>query len=186
MNFKYDVETKTGVATATAPQSTPIVLTPGIVEQVAITFPAGCAGLVGLRVLRGLFQVWPLTSGEWYISDNFTIVQPDSHKVEEGADRFRVETYNTDTKYDHTLHVRFSIALPETLTAQMVALLEERLPVDLPDLVSAVTEIRGHSGQSVEIMRDELIPILQGSLKAQQKLLAQSYDKMTLKEILNL
>jgi len=184
MNFKYDVSVDAGPA-ETSYTDKSIVLTPGKVEQLSITFPAGCMGLVGLRILRGLFQVWPLTSTDWYIADDFTIVIPCSQIIKDGADRFRIEVYNEDTKYPHTLHVDFSIILPDTISERILELLNERLPAGIENLIAAGFGIQGDVGETIEIMRDELIPILQASLQAQQKLLERDYSDMSMKELLN-
>lgn len=108
MLYKYEVEIPSGTTEA-APSETTVNLVSGVVDQVMIEFPAGCAGLVGTRILQGLFQVWPLTSGEWFVTDNFTIVFPEHFVLEPGQVLLRIETYNIDDTYDHTLSFRFSV-----------------------------------------------------------------------------
>ncbi len=108
MLYKFEVEIPSGT-TEVAPKETTVNLVSGIVDQVMIEFPAGCAGLVGARILQGLFQLWPLTSGEWFVTDNFTIVFPEHQVLKPGEERLRIETYNTDDTYDHTLSFRFSV-----------------------------------------------------------------------------
>ena len=101
---------------ASTTQSSPvrerIHLTAGVIHKVEIEFPAGCAGLVGARILHREFQLWPLTPGEFFVTDNFTISFPSQFHLNEEPFVLTVEAYNEDTTYDHTLSFRFAVAEP--------------------------------------------------------------------------
>lgn len=112
MLYKYDVCVAGGLPhpwPKLAPLELKANLASGVVSQVMIEFPAGCAGLVGCRISRGLFQLWPLTAHEWFISDDFTVDFKEELVLDEGPCILRIEAYNEDDTYDHTLKVSFSI-----------------------------------------------------------------------------
>ena len=149
MQYKFAIETPSGTE-RTSPKETKINLVSGIVDQVMIEFPAGCAGLVGVRVLQGLFQLWPLTSGEWFVTDNFTVVFPEHFELPQPANQLRVETYNEDDTYDHTIDIAFTISAiaPDPLrqVAEIMAKREREAPPVTADQVIpiglAVAEIQ--------------------------------------------
>lgn len=116
----YNVALKIPAATT---RETPIReiarLTSGEIDQVSISFPAGCHGLVGVRVLHREFQLWPLTPGAWFITDDFTIRFPGRFELDDEPFELNVEGYNDDTKHPHTIAFRFSLVsgaiLPEAI-----------------------------------------------------------------------
>lgn len=110
-----------------SPMRTDIELAVGVVTRVSLSFPAGCAGLVGLRVRDGLHQVWPLTHGEWFITDNFTIDFPEKRFLTKGAKTYTVESFNRDTHYEHTVTVQVHVAQDEPDTLAQVAQILEAL-----------------------------------------------------------
>ncbi len=156
--------------TVTVPAETPrsepieqkVALTAGVVDQLMVHFPAGCAGLVGLRVLRGSFQIWPLVTDEWFVSDDHTIIFPDNLPLTPGTDVLSIEAYNEDTVNDHALTVSFSVNIP---TEDMMWLVVEKLDqllakdISLPakqlrELLQTMGEIRGE----LFTIRNDLLP----------------------------
>jgi len=146
----YKEEITTPINTArTSPMRTELELAVGVVSRVSLSFPAGCAGLVGLRVLDGLLQLWPLTPGEWFITDNFTIDFPENRFLTNGAKTYTVESFNEDTHYAHTISLQVHVAEPSVdPTAQVRQILEalesaaaDSNQVVLPALTLAMTDI---------------------------------------------
>jgi len=105
----------------TVPKNTPkespveqmVRLTAGVVEKVEITFPSGCAGLVGLRILRGGHVVWPTSPGEWFVSDDYTISFPERYPILDEPLELRLQAYNLDDTYNHTPVVRLAVKTEE-------------------------------------------------------------------------
>ena len=99
------------------PESSPhevnVRLTVGVIERVEITFPAGCAGLVGLRILHREHVVWPTSPDEWFVTDDYTIQIHEHYMLTEGDQHLKIQTYNLDDTYDHTLIVRFEVRVPK-------------------------------------------------------------------------
>ena len=97
---------------------TPLEVTKGLVYKVEFYFPPGSAGLMGLAVFDGLFQVWPSTVGEFFVSDDETISFDDMFLMESEPFEFQCYTYNLDDTYDHVLGVRVGLVLKEVFQAR--------------------------------------------------------------------
>uniref|UniRef100_A0A6H1ZPA0 Uncharacterized protein n=1 Tax=viral metagenome TaxID=1070528 RepID=A0A6H1ZPA0_9ZZZZ len=95
-----------------------MIVTRGLVYRVEFQFPAGCAGLAGVIVTDGGFQVWPSTLGKWFATDNFTIGFDDMYL--KGSDPFQFDFwgYNLDDTYDHTIYSRIGLADREIFQAR--------------------------------------------------------------------
>lgn len=84
----------------------------GILKQVSVYFPWGCAGLVGVRILHYEHQLYPTNPDEWFIGNEIYIVFADDYLIDQGSGDFKVEAYNEDDFYDHTPIVSFNIVVP--------------------------------------------------------------------------
>lgn len=108
-------------ASITTPKNTPVTslkktilrLTKGLVYKVEFHFPSGSAGLMGLAVFDGLYQVWPSSAGEFFVSDNETIRFDDLYLKEAPPYEFQIYTYNTDDTYNHVANVRVGLVSKE-------------------------------------------------------------------------
>jgi len=165
----------------TVPKNTPkespveqmVRLTAGVVEKVEITFPAGCAGLVGLRILRGGHQVWPTSPGEWFVSDDYTISFPEHYEILDEPLELRIQAYNEDTSYDHTPVVRFAVKAVEfdllAFIAQQVWELNQKPPpisrTEVRKIIEAIGTIDGNlyglRQADIQMLADYLHAILQ-------------------------
>jgi len=104
------------------PKSNPahsvLEVTNGLVYRVEFQFPAGCAGLAGIVVLDGGYQVWPSTLGNWFATDNFTIAFDDMYLKYISPYQFDFYGYNLDDTYDHTIYCRIGMADKEIFQAR--------------------------------------------------------------------
>lgn len=123
--FEYTVPANTSKA---SPMVETMKLSPGTVEKVDISFPAGCGGLVGVRINRGLFQLWPLTVGEWFITDDFTVSFPGTFADLERPYLLTFTAYNVDDTYDHTITVQIAIEISVEYVKQLVELVTTGFP----------------------------------------------------------
>lgn len=81
------------------------------VTRILLTFPPGCAGLVGIRIEHGGSQVYPLTKNTWFIFDDYTLeVDPTGQGT---SGQWHVAGYNTDL-YPHTIQSYFFYNLADT------------------------------------------------------------------------
>lgn len=102
----------------TALKKTTLNVTKGLVYKVEFYFPSGPAGLMGVAVFDGLFQVWPSSVGEFFVSDDETISFDDMYLKEAGPYEFQCYTYNEDDTYAHSVSVRVGLVLKEVFQAR--------------------------------------------------------------------
>jgi len=97
---------------ATNPASVRLRLTVGKVSHAFISFPAGCQGLVGTRVMRGGHQLWPVMPGEWFVTDDFVVPIQESYRILDEPLNLVFEGYNVDETYDHTITLQLDLLEP--------------------------------------------------------------------------
>jgi len=95
-------------------------VTRGLVYRVEFSFPSGPAGLMGVAVFDGLFQLWPSTVGEFFASDGETIAFDDMYLKEAAPYQFDIYTYNTDDTYPHSVAVRIGLVSKEVFLARFM------------------------------------------------------------------
>lgn len=104
------------LTTASEPVSQELLVHPGTVEQVEISFPAGCAALVGLKVFYWEHQIWPTNLEEDFRGDGELIRFAEDFELPGPPFRFRLVATNEDDTYQHQLLVRLKVApLGDTL-----------------------------------------------------------------------
>ena len=148
----------------TAPSGTPVSqpvsdrlrLTVGTITAAYISFPAGCAGLVGARVFRGGHQLWPLMGASWLVTDDFTIkIDEALYLIDEPLDLV-LEVYNTDTHYDHTVTLQLDLIEPFADPIALLGEIADRLAVGQ---VSGGSETPAAVQQAIVDIRDILFII---------------------------
>lgn len=77
----------------------------GIISKLWFEFPRGCAGLAGVQLWRGPYQLFPLPEGVWLRSDNSILNFNFSHAVTEEPFEIEIRGYNVDTIFVHTLWI---------------------------------------------------------------------------------
>jgi len=95
-------------------------VTKGFVYRVEFEFPAGCAGLVHVVVLKGGFQLWPSTLGRSFHTDNYTIAFEDSYLIEWEPFVFSLYGWNEDDTYPHTIGVRIGVVSSNMFIARFL------------------------------------------------------------------
>ena len=86
----------------------------GVISNMWITFPAGCAGLVKLRIYHEGHPFVPVNADNYLRGDNVTFQFPVMFEITEEPMALTVEAWNEDATYDHTVDVLFLI-LPKAL-----------------------------------------------------------------------
>lgn len=76
----------------------------GYVIQEFLTFPDGCAGLVGCRVVMREHVIWPSSPDSWFINNNYTYSFADPLDLLVDSEVLRIEGYNEDKVFPHTLY----------------------------------------------------------------------------------
>lgn len=88
---------------------TPIKVNKGVIYQVWVDFPPGCAGLVKLRVYHEGHPFLPVNKDNYLRGNAYVYKLPVYHEVRESPSILIVEGWNEDDTYDHTIQVVFSI-----------------------------------------------------------------------------
>lgn len=112
--------TTTNEFTKASPKKTTIHVTKGLVYKVEFYFPSGSAGLMGIAVFDGLFQVWPSNVGEFFIGEDQLIGFDDMYLKEAAPFEFQCYSYNDDDENDHFLSVRIGLVSSEVYMARFL------------------------------------------------------------------
>ena len=119
MIYVANISTPANTAKA-AMLRTRIVVTKGLVYKVEFYFPAGSAGLMGVAVFDGLYQVWPSSVGEFFLGENQIIPFEDMYLVESAPFEFVCYTYNLDDTYAHAVSVRIGLVSKDVFLARFL------------------------------------------------------------------
>jgi len=95
-------------------------VTSGLVFKVEFYFPAGSAGLMGVAVFDGLYQVWPSTVGEFFIGEDQLIAFDDMYLKEAAPFEFQCYTYNVDDTNNHFVSVRIGLVSADVFLARFM------------------------------------------------------------------
>ncbi len=96
-------------------QTTRAKFTVGIIHQVEIMFPAGCAGYVHCTIYLGGHQIYPTNPSGDFDGDRETIKFKDYYILKAGESTLTIYTWNLDQKYDHTIRVRIGLLKEDVL-----------------------------------------------------------------------
>lgn len=77
-------------------------LTKGVITRVSVFFPWGCAGLVGVQIIRGTWQVFPLSRGEWLIGNDLDINFKTDVDLKTEPYEVSIYSYNSDDTFEHS------------------------------------------------------------------------------------
>lgn len=155
----------------------------GVIDPLTIEFPAGCQGLVGIRILQGLFQIWPLTSGEWVAGDDITVISPKIYELEAGRDRLRIEGRNQDTANDHTITVGFNIDISVDYVKELVGAVAEAFPSLKDALVERLDPLLGVTKEVRGLLEEGVLPSLQEVVQLLREEKEREVSKMPLSEL---
>ena len=104
----------------TSPKKTPLHVTKGLVYKVEFYFPSGSAGLMGVAVFDGLFQVWPSTLDQFFTGDGVVFGFDDVYLKEVEPYQFDVHTYNEDDTYGHSVTVHIGLVSKDIFMARFL------------------------------------------------------------------
>lgn len=148
----YTANIKTAKDTAqTALQKTTILVTKGLVYKVEFYFPFGSAGLLGVAVFDGLFQVWPSTVGEFFIGEGQVVAFDDLYLKETAPFQFQCYTYNEDDAYEHMVSVRIGLVSREVFQARF-------LPTRGQDYLTKLLENIAAEQQELATWQKKMLP----------------------------
>ena len=98
---------------ANTPELSPIEvevkLTHGVIHRVEVEFPAGCAGLAHLQILRYDHQIYPTNPEGSFNTDDYIVPIDDYFELIEAPYTLKLRGWNLDDTYEHTITVRIGI-----------------------------------------------------------------------------
>jgi len=81
----------------------------GIVTQVHIKYPAGCHGMVRVRLFQEALQLIPLSEDEWVTGDDEAVITETYAELLDKPYKLRLVICSPDTIYPHTITVRINV-----------------------------------------------------------------------------
>lgn len=113
MFYRYSL-TVPASTPATAPVSTVMYVCHGIIHQVEIGFPPGCAGLVHVSIFRFEHQAWPTNPDEAFAWDDYNVVvRNEAFGMITQPYTLALRAWSEDDSYSHVIACRIGIKKPE-------------------------------------------------------------------------
>jgi hypothetical protein len=106
------------LTTETDPSIETLKLSAGVITSISIKFPAGCHGLVGVRLFHEESQIIPIGRGSWVRGDDETVPSTEYYDLGKGAKELEFVGINEDDTYSHTVIVRVNV-LPKEAASLM-------------------------------------------------------------------
>jgi len=89
-------------------------LTHGIIHQVEIAFPPGCAGLVHASIWRYEHQAWPTNPDHKFAWDDYNLViRNESYGLVDHPYLLYLRAWSEDDSYQHVIVARIGIKKPD-------------------------------------------------------------------------
>jgi len=119
--FAWDI-TVAANTLASNPSTQTLKLTRGVITKVDVKFPAGCHGLVSIRLLHEESALVPLNKDTWLTGDDETVPISEYFEFDTAPYSLKFVGKSPGTSYDHTITVRVTILPKEVAT--MLPLIE--------------------------------------------------------------
>lgn len=91
-------------------------LTHGVITKVSVKYPAGCHGLVQVRLLHEESPLVPLNKDTWLTADDEAVETPEYFELDTQPFALKFVGVNNDDTYPHTITVRITV-LPKAVAA---------------------------------------------------------------------
>ena len=95
--------------TEAAPNITRFRVNQGVIHTVWLTFPAGCVGLVKLRIFHEGHPFLPVEIDAYISGENFTFAFPVMYEITEPPEQITIQAWNEDELYQHKIDILFLI-----------------------------------------------------------------------------
>lgn len=100
------------------PVSQDLPIATGIITRISVKFARGCHGLVGVRLNWQLFQLVPLSAGEWMTGDDEAVDFQEFFEVKEPNPILVFKGCSPGTSYSHSVTVRITV-LPKRIASMI-------------------------------------------------------------------
>jgi len=121
MFYAWDITLSANTLEA-APSTYRLFLTREVITKISVKFPAGCHGMVKVRLNYQESQLIPLTRVSWLTGDDETVDCTEHFEIKSAPSFLRFIGCSPGTTYPHTITVRITV-LPR-IVASMVPVIE--------------------------------------------------------------
>ena len=109
----------------------------GIITSVEVKFPAGCHGMVKVRLFKESLQLVPLAEDEWVTGDGESVPTETYAELLDFPYKLKLVACSPDTTYDHTITVRIGVEHEESASmaklTRLMKILLEALGIEVPE-----------------------------------------------------
>ncbi len=81
----------------------------GVISMIWLTFPAGCVGLVKVRLKHQGYPFLPVDIKDNISGDNYVFVYPVMFEIKTQPEDITIEAWNEDALYNHTIDIQVLI-----------------------------------------------------------------------------
>jgi len=81
----------------------------GIITHVDVKFPAGCHGMVKVRLFQEALQLIPLSEDEWVTGDDEPVPTDTYAELLDKPYKLKIKLCSPDTDYPHVITVRINV-----------------------------------------------------------------------------
>lgn len=99
---------------AVSPVSTNLVLPAGMLQQITINFPPGCARMTFIQIYDGATLVYPKTAGASYCEDAYTVVIS-TMQIFDTSKTLTIKGWSPGTSYQHVVTITAEVKTSEEL-----------------------------------------------------------------------
>ena len=93
--------------------STYFLVNQGVIYRIWVNFPAGCAGLVKLRIYHEGHPFLPVDKDAYITGNDYVFEYPIFYEIKTTPERITIEAWNDDDTWPHTIDVQFLIISKE-------------------------------------------------------------------------
>jgi len=97
------------------PVTQTLKLSKGVITRLDVKFPAGCHGMVGIRITRYEAPLVPLARESWLTGDDETVPTEGYYELFEAPSQLKFVGCSPDTDYPHTISVRVQVLPKEVV-----------------------------------------------------------------------
>ena len=76
-------------------------------RRIQVVFPPGCARMVKVKIMYGIYQLAPRPYGSWLAGDDEKISVEINKRLPDTPTRLKIITHSEGTTYSHTITFRF-------------------------------------------------------------------------------
>jgi hypothetical protein len=126
MFYAWDITIPAGQSES-SPVTEILKLTEGLIRSIDVKYPAGCHGLVKVKLMRWDWQLVPLNRDSWLTGDDETVATETKYLIDDVPTELKFLGCAPSAKYDHVVSVRINLEREDvnpvkTLSDQLTSL----------------------------------------------------------------